>query len=146
MSIWEHIFQQITLGEQLAFLYVIQSEGSSPGRKGFCMIVNKQGKMEGSIGGGIMEQKLIELARTKLSSGGFKPFIMNQVHRKESDRNQSGMIALANRPLPFIRWTAPSLNCLRKLSTAFKKEPQEYLNYQIMEFCFSKIQQLSRRY
>ncbi len=47
-------------------LYVLESNGSSPGRQGFFMGVNSLGEMEGSIGGGIMEYKFVEMAKGKL--------------------------------------------------------------------------------
>ena len=50
-------------------LYVLESKGSSPGRQGFFMTVNAKGEMAGSIGGGIMEHKFVELAREKLRAG-----------------------------------------------------------------------------
>ena len=40
--------------------------GSSPGRQGFFMAVNANGEMEGSIGGGIMEHKFVEMAKKRL--------------------------------------------------------------------------------
>ena len=91
MSIWDEILRRINEKEPLAFMYVIDSEGSSPGRQGFMMIVNGRGEMSGSIGGGIMEQKLVELAKSKLKAGEFKPFIKTQIHRKV-EVNHSGMI------------------------------------------------------
>ena len=61
MSIWDSILTYLVKGQRLALMYVIQSKGSSPGRQGFSMIVDEKGEMMGSIGGGIMEQKLVEL-------------------------------------------------------------------------------------
>ena len=76
-------------------LYVLQSDGSSPGRQGFFMAVNAAGETEGSIGGGIMEHKFIELVKEKLNArntplgaGGIK----KQYHNKSAPANQSGMI------------------------------------------------------
>ena len=75
-------------------LYVLESNGSSPGRQGFFMAVNAEGKMQGSIGGGIMEHKFVELAKEMLGAGGFvqKADIRKQVHDKSATKNQSGMI------------------------------------------------------
>lgn len=73
-------------------IYVLESKGSSPGRQGFLMAVNRDGEMEGSIGGGIMEFKFVELAKDKLLAGGEVSELRKQVHDKQSARNQSGMI------------------------------------------------------
>jgi xanthine dehydrogenase accessory factor len=76
-------------------LYVLESKGSSPGRQGFFMAVNAKGKMEGSIGGGIMEHKFVEMAKEKLAERQpdlLSPKLRKQVHNKQAAANQSGMI------------------------------------------------------
>ena len=76
-------------------LYVLESKGSSPGRQGFFMALTSEGKMEGSIGGGIMEHKFVELAKEKLRAEGSEPQagqLRKQVHDKSAAKNQSGMI------------------------------------------------------
>ncbi len=75
-------------------LYVLESNGSSPGRQGFCMAVNVRGDMQGSIGGGIMEHKFVEMAKERLKARGLvqKADVKKQVHDKSVAMNQSGMI------------------------------------------------------
>src|SRR5882757_3824265 len=73
-------------------LYVLESKGSSPGRQGFFMVVNRDGVIEGSIGGGIMEHKFAEMAREQLSLDDVPLSVRRQVHDKSESRDQSGMI------------------------------------------------------
>lgn len=76
-------------------LYVLESKGSSPGRQGFFMAVNAKGEMEGSIGGGIMEHKFVEMARERLRASGHGLLaydLKKQVHDKKAGKDQSGMI------------------------------------------------------
>lgn len=75
-------------------LYVVESRGSSPGRQGFFMAVNSVGDMDGSIGGGIMEHKFVEMAKEKLKDPVDEQFVMvkKQVHDKSVAKDQSGMI------------------------------------------------------
>lgn len=73
-------------------LYVLESSGSSPGRQGFFMAINAIGEMTGSIGGGIMEHKFVDMAREKLKTGQDEPGIRKQIHDKAAGKNQSGMI------------------------------------------------------
>jgi len=85
-------------------LYVLESKGSSPGRQGFMMVVNEAGEMQGSIGGGIMEHKLVDLAREKISdkNGADKEaFIKKQTHNKIAASNQSGMICSGEQTILF---------------------------------------------
>ena len=89
---WQFILDSITSNIAVALLYVLESKGSSPGRQGFFMAVNKTGAMEGSIGGGIMEHKLVELVKEHLKEGKEINSIKKQLHHKEAANNQSGMI------------------------------------------------------
>ena len=73
-------------------LYVVESKGSSPGRQGFFMAVNIHGKTGGSVGGGIMEHKFVEMARDRLAQTENGPILRKQVHDSEAPRDRSGMI------------------------------------------------------
>ena len=63
LDIWQLINKSLQQQVPVLLLYVLQSEGSSPGRAGFFMAVNAAGDIEGSIGGGIMEHKFVEMAK-----------------------------------------------------------------------------------
>lgn len=80
-------------------LYVLESKGSSPGRQGFFMSVNANDEMCGSIGGGIMEHKFVELAKEKLKEENSESIIKKQIHNKSAAANQSGMICSGEQTL-----------------------------------------------
>lgn len=94
LIIWQLIHKSLLQQVPVMLLYVLESHGSSPGRQGFFMAVNRNGEMEGSIGGGIMEHKFVEMAKEKLqdendtTGSGIK----KQIHDKAAAKNQSGMI------------------------------------------------------
>ena len=93
MQFWNKIGQLIKDGQQAMLLCVLANEGSSPGKQGFKMAVFDSSIMLGSIGGGMMEQKLIELAKIHLQSNDtFSPFLKRQIHNKDIEKDQSGMI------------------------------------------------------
>ena len=56
------------------------------------MAVNANGKMAGSIGGGIMEYKFVELAKERLQVQHTSLQIKKQVHDASATTNRSGMI------------------------------------------------------
>ncbi|HQZ51618.1 MAG TPA: XdhC family protein, partial [Chitinophagaceae bacterium] len=58
---WDFINKNLQQSIAVMLLYVLESKGSSPGRQGFFMAVNANGEMEGSVGGGIMEHKFVEM-------------------------------------------------------------------------------------
>ena len=78
-------------------LVVAKSSGSSPGRAGYKMAVAADGALCGSIGGGVMEVRLVKNSRAILSKPGAvatgpRPStIIEQVHQKNSPA-ASGMI------------------------------------------------------
>ena len=100
MNVWQDILEDLKANKKVALLYVLQSEGSSPGRRGFKMKVNQAGEMRGSVGGGFMEHKLVELAKSKLGQKA-RPFIRQQIHRKDTERDQSGMICSGSQTVAF---------------------------------------------
>lgn len=92
MSLWRRALSSLQQNIPVLLLYVVDSKGSSPGRQGFFMVVNGEGETEGSIGGGIMEHKFLEMARGLLRQGAPILSLRRQVHDKEVAKDQSGMI------------------------------------------------------
>jgi xanthine dehydrogenase accessory factor len=92
MDVWSFILNKLTASTQVILLYVLHSEGSSPGRQGFKMAVAADNSFCGSIGGGIMEYKFVEMAKSMLSQEKGMPSLHRQVHDKSTGKDQSGMI------------------------------------------------------
>src|ERR1051325_9012711 len=95
LSVWRLIVDSLQKNIPVMLLYVLESKGSSPGRQGFFMAVNAKEEMEGSIGGGIMEHKFVEMANDQLRAANNELHagsIKKQFHDKTAAKNQSGMI------------------------------------------------------
>jgi xanthine dehydrogenase accessory factor len=75
----------------VTLLYVVESFGSSPGRKGFIMAASQE-ECKGTIGGGIMEYKLVELCRDMMKQEDEQIRLITQYHDKTHTTDQSGMI------------------------------------------------------
>ena len=88
---WTLAAAALRAGQPAALLCVVRSEGSSPGRQGFKMAVTAEA-VAGSIGGGIMEHKWVELARERLREGNPTPLLRPQIHRREAPADRSGMM------------------------------------------------------
>ncbi len=86
------IHESLTAGQKLVWLYVVDSQGSSPGRRSFQMAVSEAGEFAGTIGGGIMEVKLITLAKRMLQQDSPTAIIKRQYHDKSRSQERSGMI------------------------------------------------------
>ena len=106
LSIWKYIKKSFEENIPVMLLYVVESSGSSPGRQGFFMAVNANKEMEGSIGGGIMEHKFVEMAKEKLQEIRNKEGdtqIKKQIHDKATGKNQSGMICSGEQTILIYR-------------------------------------------
>ena len=90
-------------------MYVVDSEGSSPGRRGFKMAVAADGDMSGTIGGGIMEHKFVERSKSILQSGDKKIIVVKQFHDKTHAKDQSGMICSGSQVNVFMPLNASGL-------------------------------------
>jgi xanthine dehydrogenase accessory factor len=124
LSTWQFIETSLKKNLGVMLLYVLESKGSSPGRQGFMMAVNSAHEMHGSIGGGIMEHKFVELAKEKLKEDSIESIVRKQVHSKSAATNQSGMICSGEQTLFIYRVTkkdaaaiANIIFCLQKNKT-----------------------------
>ena len=100
MNIWKKIQELIESGCELYLLTVIESTGSAPGRKGFKMLVANNGQLFGSIGGGVMEYKMVEKAKALLNNGIIEQQSIAQVHQGGSQAS-SGMICSGSQVIGF---------------------------------------------
>lgn len=96
---------------------MLQSEGSSPGRRGFNMAVAADGSFSGTIGGGIMEYKLVEKAKAMLASGVSETSLIWQHHDKKSSE-QSGMICSGSQLNAFIPLTIHQLPIIEAITNS----------------------------
>lgn len=127
LVIWELISESLRQHIPVMLLYVLQSDGSSPGRQGFFMAVNAVGNLAGSIGGGIMEHKFVEMARDQLmqqvnaATNGAADIdtarivLRRQVHDKSSPGDQSGMICSGEQMILLYHIPAQDADLIRKI-------------------------------
>ncbi|MCB0554681.1 MAG: XdhC family protein [Phaeodactylibacter sp.] len=101
MDIWQFIQTKLIAGQRLMLLVVLDSQGSSAGQQGFKMAVAQDGATFGTIGGGIMEFKLVQRAGKLLEEKPL-PFLLRQHHDLQADENRSGMICSGSQSVAFI--------------------------------------------
>jgi xanthine dehydrogenase accessory factor len=134
LALWQFIANQLKINEKVMLLVVVESTGSSPGRQGFKMAINTEGGLCGSIGGGIMEIKLVELAKDFLQKEDNVAFLKKQIHHKNAPHDQSGMICsgeqtilfytLLKKDLPMVEQIVQSLE--KSLPMILKLTPQYF--------------------
>ncbi len=121
MKVFDFLLEKIQQNQSAILLYVIDNEGSSPGRKGFSMALAEDGEFVGTIGGGIMEVKLLELARRQLQKKAEKVLIKKQYHDKKHAKNQSGMICSGEQMVAIVPLQKKDLQFLQKVLEAKEK-------------------------
>ena len=114
LNFYVKLKEQLLHEERVILMVVIDNEGSSPGRKGFKMFVSKS-QMFGTIGGGIMEHKLVEYAQRLLEKPVFDPFVKKQIHDKSAIKDQSGMICSGQQTIAFYDCGKPFLSVIDKI-------------------------------
>lgn len=127
MQFWQKILQQLKGGSPIVLLYVVESTGSSPGRQGFKMMVAADGTIYGSIGGGVMEHKMVELAKSLLKKERFAPFLKIQIHRANIPENRSGMICSGEQKIAFYWLDELALTLVKAILNGIKKEKEPIL-------------------
>ncbi|HCR49419.1 MAG TPA: xanthine dehydrogenase [Bacteroidetes bacterium] len=114
---WKKIANELQRGQVVQLMVVVESSGSSPGRAGFKMAVTKEA-FWGSIGGGIMEIKMVEEARKRLDSAEVTTILRKQVHRKNAIE-ASGMICSGEQTIVLISLFYKNLSIIEKILESF---------------------------
>ena len=100
MIFWQHILDKLQDNQKVYVLTVIENSGSSPGRKGFKMLVAQDDFIFGSVGGGVMEFSLVEEVQQLLLGANSPIFIKKQIH-KGRIKDGSGMICSGEQTVAF---------------------------------------------
>jgi len=130
LELWTFIAKRLKTDKPVMLLTVVESSGSSPGRPGFKMAVDISGALCGSIGGGIMEVKLVELAKKRLETASEKPFLKRQIHQKTASLDRSGMICSGQQTILFTRLGPQDLKTASVLLRCLKKNRPAVLRLQ----------------
>jgi len=90
LEILKEALGRIDRGETIALVTIVEAKGSTPREVGAKMIVNKDGLVDGTIGGGITEVKVIEETKQALREGEGK--LLNYHLTKEQAALDEGAI------------------------------------------------------
>ncbi len=138
LEIWQFAAEKLKCGESVMLLVVAESSGSSPGRQGFKMIV-AQDDFCGSIGGGVMEVRLVEFAKGKRQKvkGKIDAEIVEQVHQKNSP-DKSGMICSGRQTVVFFKLDLPYLKIVREIINSLETQQPARLQISNLKFQMTK--------
>jgi xanthine dehydrogenase accessory factor len=121
IQFWEFIRECQQDGEPVLLLLVVESGGSSPGRPGFKMAVTGTGRIHGTIGGGVMEKKLVDKAAKLLARGTAQPQLQKLLHHETDAGKRSGMICSGWQRLAMLPLADPDSDAVDSLIFALKR-------------------------
>ncbi|HEX8287768.1 MAG TPA: XdhC family protein [Pyrinomonadaceae bacterium] len=155
IEFWKFAASKLKQNQEVILLVVAESTGSSPGRQGFKMFVAEDG-LVGSIGGGVMEIRLVEIAKEDLKDKSKNPKnqtaqslvkseirnpkskIVEQVHRKNSP-NSSGMICSGKQTIIFYKLNLSHLKTVGIIINSLENNQPVILCISNAEFDVSKM-------
>ncbi len=146
LDIWRFAAERLQRDESIILLVVAESSGSSPGRQGFKMIAAKD-EMRGSVGGGVMEMRLVEQAKLRITNYELRiaSEIVEQIHRKNSE-NSSGMICSGKQTVILYKLDSSHLQAVEQIIAALEKHQPcglQITNYKLQ--ISEKISQAKKR-
>jgi xanthine dehydrogenase accessory factor len=92
IEFWKFIDEKLNTGCKVILMIVAESSKSSPGRAGFKMAISSDKALAGTIGGGIMEHKLLEECRQHFAADHKINSVKKLFHNKNSPGEKSGLI------------------------------------------------------
>jgi xanthine dehydrogenase accessory factor len=124
---WTFVKEKLDAGLKVILLVVVDRQGSSPGKQGFKMAVSSDGTLAGSIGGGVMEYQMVELARELLAEGNMRAMLKRQVHDPHASGDRSGLICSGEQTHAFIALGESDLEVVEQFRKAGEGAPKGWL-------------------
>jgi len=128
MEFWQQLLQKIRAQQHVYLLTVIQNSGSSPGRKGFKMLVSQDGFIFGSVGGGIMEFTLVEEIKELLQEEERPIFFRKQLHQGNG-KDKSGMICSGEQTVVFHPLNSTHISIIEAILNCLQNNQQKTLSF-----------------
>lgn len=117
MKIWEFIYSKLKNDIEVVLMIVISSKGTSPGHKGFKMAIANDGKLQGSLGGGIQEYEIVELAKKQFKKRNYV-FKKTQVHNSPNLKNPDEILITGSQQVAFYLFDKTYMPLIESITKA----------------------------
>lgn len=101
---WRFLAAGLRASESVCLLAVVDSAGETPCKPGFKMAVARDGRLSGTVGGGVFEYEMVERARRMLSEDGETTLLVRREMGEAGD-----MLCGGNATMALLRLTPRSL-------------------------------------
>ncbi len=134
LEIWHFAAEKLKQNKPVMLFVVAESAGSSPGREGFKMAIADD-DLIGSIGGGVMEVRLVKQAGFKIQDSKFEidSGIVEQIHQINSP-HKSGMICSGKQTVIFFKLNLSHLKIIREIIRALENYRPKILQISNLKF------------
>lgn len=136
MNFAKHILSILNENKTAVLMIVVENLGSSSGKSGFKMILDSDGKLFGTIGGGIAEFKIVADARKMLAEKQSKIKLIRQVHNNESQNDKSGMICSGEHSVALIPVNNDKFALFETISKSIENNEKSILKLNQNEIVF----------
>ncbi|PLX02507.1 MAG: hypothetical protein C0595_10510 [Marinilabiliales bacterium] len=117
MKIWEFIYSKLKKDIEVVLMIVISSKGTSPGHNGFKMAVADDGKLQGSLGGGLTEYEMVELAKKQFKKRNYV-FKKTQIDNSPNLKNPDEILNTGSQQIAFYLFDKTYMPLIESISKA----------------------------
>lgn len=121
VEFWQFVIESIENAGKAALVKVVYSEGSSPGKQKFMLSLAPDGSMRGTIGGGVMEHRVIQETLQVLQADKTNPQVQLLIHRKDVPES-SGLICSGLQKNVIVPLTRKDLPVLHSIVLALQQQ------------------------
>ena len=127
-SFWERVHGHMSAGSRVFVACVAEHTRGSPGTAGAKLLVSDSGELFGTIGGGAMEHRLVEQARSLLQGDNHRPKKHTLVHREAAAGDASGLICEGSQTNVFCVLDGPrDLDSLRTIVDRVRNDQRGWI-------------------
>ena len=125
---WKTVIDKLQSQLDCVLLLVVDSDGSSPGRAGFKMLVSSDDSLFGSIGGGLLEHDLAEAAKEKIRHKDERINYKKYYHDADEEENKSGLICSGSQDVATIPLSSKHTGVLNNIFKAISYNKHGIIN------------------
>ena len=119
--------EQLQGGHPSVLAIVTISQGSSPGRQGFKLLITETSTL-GTVGGGVMEAKIITQAREMIANHQTTPILRELLHhRNATDEKRSGLFCSGSQIVILVPLQKDDLKTINQFIASYDSSSKEYL-------------------
>jgi len=145
LSFWKSVKNIAEAGKRAVLTVVFDAKESTPGKQGFKMIVDEDGNIQGSVGGGIMEHEVIKECLEILGRPAAENHFKRYNHYGDAP-DSTGMICCGSQIIGFAVVGKKDLSVLTEVEEAAERNSGGVVTISRTNFIFSKREKQAKKF